>query len=77
MIGVVPECEPYRNSWCRIKVALAETVKPIRIGAFEVDVSNNPRKILIHHVADNNHEGGEFSIKKLESVIKSFYDENF
>lgn len=24
MVGVVPECEPYRKSWQRIKTALAE-----------------------------------------------------
>lgn len=24
MVGVVPECEPYRESWQRIKTALAE-----------------------------------------------------
>lgn len=25
MIGVVPECEPYRESWLRIKTALVES----------------------------------------------------
>ena len=29
MIGVVPECEPYRKSWNRIKKELDEGKKPI------------------------------------------------